>query len=85
MSTGIDSLAFLLIAPSAAEKLMDAFLDDTFAGVHSLAAFDYFVLIPYFLMLTVLSFYGCHRFVTIWHYFKGLKNMPKQPPARLPG
>lgn len=88
MFTGTDSLAFLLVAPSAAEKLMDAFLDDTFAGVHSLAAFDYFVLIPYFLMLTVLSFYGCHRFVTIWHYFKGLKNMPKQPPARfaaLPG
>ncbi len=88
MSTGTDSVAFLLVAPSATEKLIDAFLDDTFAGVHSLAAFDYLVLIPYFLMLAVLSFYGCHRFVTIWHYYKGLKNMPKEPPARfaaLPG
>ncbi len=82
MLTGTDSLAFLLAAPSAAEKLIDAFFDDTFAGVHSLALFDYLILVPYFLMLTVLSFYGCHRFAMIRGYFKGLKNMPKEPTRR---
>jgi cellulose synthase/poly-beta-1,6-N-acetylglucosamine synthase-like glycosyltransferase len=69
-------------SPSTTEKLIDALFDDTFAGVHSLAAFDYFILIPYFLMLAVLSFYGCHRFAMIRGYFKGLKNMPKEPAAR---
>ena len=61
---------------------MDALFDDTFAGVHSLAAFDYLVLIPYFAMLAVLSFYGLHRFSMIYGYFKGKKNMPQQPAQR---
>jgi cellulose synthase/poly-beta-1,6-N-acetylglucosamine synthase-like glycosyltransferase len=65
--------------PSTTEKLIDALFDDTFAGVHSLATFDYLILIPYFLMLAVLSFYGCHRFEMIRGYFKGRKNMPKEP------
>ncbi len=64
---------------STTEKLIDALFDDTFAGVHSLAAFDYLILIPYFVMLTVLSFYGLHRFAMIRGYFKGKKNMPKEP------
>ncbi|WP_051670781.1 glycosyltransferase [Bryobacter aggregatus] len=82
MLIGTESPAFLLAAPSTAEKLLDALFDDTFAGVHSLAAFDYLILIPYFLMLLVLSFYGCHRFAMIRGYFKGLKNMPKEPAQR---
>lgn len=69
-------------SPTTTEKLIDAFLDDTFAGVHSLAAFDYFILIPYFVMLAVLSFYGCHRFEMIRGYFKGKKWMPKEPARR---
>jgi cellulose synthase/poly-beta-1,6-N-acetylglucosamine synthase-like glycosyltransferase len=82
MLTGTDSIAFLLATPSPAEKIWEAMFDDTFAGVHSLAAFDYLVLVPYFLMLAVLSFYGCHRFAMIRSYFKGKKNMPKQPERR---
>ncbi|MCX6613867.1 MAG: glycosyltransferase [Acidobacteria bacterium] len=64
---------------STTEKLIDALFDDTFAGVHSLATFDYLILIPYFVMLAVLSFYGCHRFAMISGYFRGKKNMPKEP------
>lgn len=82
MLTGNTAFAFLLAAPSATEKLLDSLFDDTFAGVHSLAAFDYFVLIPYFVLLAVLSFYGLHRFAMIYGYFKGKKNMPKQPAQR---
>lgn len=72
----------LIGSPSTTEKLIDAFFDDTFAGVHSLATFDYLILIPYFVMLTVLSFYGCHRFAMISGYFRGRKNMLKEPPKR---
>ena len=69
----------LIGSPSITEKIIDALFDDTFAGIYSLASFDYLILVPYFLMLTVLSFYGCHRFAMIRGYFKGLKNMPKEP------
>lgn len=69
----------LIGSPSTTEKLIDALFDDTFAGVHSLATFDYLVLIPYFILLAVLSFYGCHRFEMIRGYFKGRKNMPLEP------
>ncbi len=67
--------------PSTTDKILDAFFDDTFAGVHSLATFDYLILIPYFLMLAVLSFYGCHRFAMIRGYYKGRRGQAKQPPA----
>ncbi|MBM3759441.1 MAG: glycosyltransferase [Acidobacteria bacterium] len=76
------SHSMLTGSPTTTEKLIDALFDDTFAGVHSLAAFDYFILIPYFLLLAVLSFYGCHRFEMIRGYFKGRKNMPKEPARR---
>jgi len=66
-------------SPSTTEKLIDALFDDTFAGVHSLATFDYLILIPYFVILAFLSFYGCHRFAMIRGYYKGRKNMPKEP------
>lgn len=72
----------MLAAPTATEKFLEVMFDDTFAGIHSLAAFDYLVLIPYFLLLAVLSFYGCHRFAMIYGYFKGRKNMPRQPQRR---
>jgi cellulose synthase/poly-beta-1,6-N-acetylglucosamine synthase-like glycosyltransferase len=66
-------------APSTTEKLIDAFFDDTFAGVHSLAAFDYAILIPYFVLLAILSFYGCHRFEMIRGYFKGRRMKNPEP------
>jgi cellulose synthase/poly-beta-1,6-N-acetylglucosamine synthase-like glycosyltransferase len=74
--------AFFVNSPSTAEKVWNTLFDDTFAGVHSLAFFDYAILIPYFLMLAVLSFYGLHRFEVIWSYYKGKKNMPKEAAAR---
>lgn len=73
--------AFFVTQPSTAEKIWNTLTDDTFAGVHSLAFFDYAILVPYFLFLTVLSFYGLHRFAMIRGYYKGKKNMPQQPPA----
>lgn len=66
-------------SPSSTEKLIDALFDDTFAGVHSLATFDYLILIPYFCLLAVLSFYGCHRFEMIRGYYKGRRNMRRDP------
>jgi cellulose synthase/poly-beta-1,6-N-acetylglucosamine synthase-like glycosyltransferase len=58
--------------------------DDTFAGVHSLAWFDYAMLVPYFAALAVLSFFGLHRFNMIWGYYRGKKNMPREAAQRFP-
>ncbi|MBM3752368.1 MAG: glycosyltransferase [Acidobacteria bacterium] len=67
---------------SAFEEFTRGMFDDTFAGVHKLAPFDYALLIPYFAVLIALSFFGMHRYEMIRGYFKGRKNLPSQPPSR---
>ncbi len=47
--------------------------DDTFAGIHRLAWFDWALLVPYFAILAVLSVYGLHRYEIIHTYFKHRK------------
>jgi cellulose synthase/poly-beta-1,6-N-acetylglucosamine synthase-like glycosyltransferase len=74
------SFAFLpALAASATTRLINGLFDDTFAGIHKLAWFDWAMLIPYFSVLIVLSIYGIHRYETIRTYFKYRKNVLKQP------
>jgi len=73
--------AFLL-ATSLSDEISRTLFDDTFAGIHQLGWFDYALLVPYFLLLTVLSFYGLHRYETIRGYLKYRKNIPTAPPQR---
>jgi cellulose synthase/poly-beta-1,6-N-acetylglucosamine synthase-like glycosyltransferase len=56
--------------------------DDTFAGIHQLAWFDWALLIPYFTVLVVLSVYGLHRFETIRLYFKYRRHARSEAPTR---
>jgi cellulose synthase/poly-beta-1,6-N-acetylglucosamine synthase-like glycosyltransferase len=77
-----------LLAPkSAADRLFRGLFDDTFAGIHHLAWFDWAMLVPYFTILIILSIYGLHRYDVIRTYFKHRKNATKEPPrhfAELP-
>jgi len=73
--------AFLLAA-STTNQLERALFDDTFAGVHHLELFDWSLLIPYFVILVILSFYGCHRFEMIRRYVKHRKKLTPEPLAR---
>lgn len=75
-------LAFAVKQPSVLDEWKRTLTDDTFVGVHRLALFDYAFLLPYFLILLVLSFYGIHRYEMIRGYFKNRKNMLKAPPTR---
>jgi cellulose synthase/poly-beta-1,6-N-acetylglucosamine synthase-like glycosyltransferase len=77
--------AFLFAAvgsPSLADRVINSMFDDTFKGIHHLAPFDYAILVPYFTVLIVLSFYGLHRYKVIQEYFKYKKKVsgvaPKQ-------
>ena len=70
----------LLAAPSG--SVFDALFDNTFAGIHRLEWFDWAMLIPYYVVLVILSVYGVHRYEMIREYWKYKKRMPKEPPQR---
>src|ERR1700691_3624211 len=71
----------LLLATSVANQLVRALFDDTFAGIHHLEFFDLALLIPYFTVLIILSFYGCHRFEMIRKYLKHRRTQATKPAA----
>jgi cellulose synthase/poly-beta-1,6-N-acetylglucosamine synthase-like glycosyltransferase len=72
----------LLVPKSAADRLFRGLFDDTFAGIHHLAWFDWAMLVPYFTVLIILSVYGLHRYDVIRTYFKHRKNATQDPPRR---
>ena len=72
--------AFILA--TSANQLVQTIFDDTFAGVHRLDFFDWSLLIPYFLILVILSFYGCHRYEMIRRYLRQKKAGAPLAPAR---
>ncbi|MCC7499933.1 MAG: glycosyltransferase family 2 protein [Bryobacterales bacterium] len=86
MVSAINALA-ILIAVSPLDQLKRGLFDDSFDGIHQLALFDWSLLIPYFGILIILSFYGLHRFETIRTYLKYRKKLnhaPEQRFAELP-
>jgi len=60
------------------------YLDQTFKGLYRWNAFDTWLLIPYFIVMVILAFYGIHRYQLVWLYYKNRKNATKwdQPPSR---
>lgn len=72
----------LVFAFIQTNSLLRTFFDDSFAGVHQLEWFDWMILVPYFTLLTILSFYGLHRYETIRMYLKHRKRLPKEPARR---
>jgi cellulose synthase/poly-beta-1,6-N-acetylglucosamine synthase-like glycosyltransferase len=76
----IATLPALLLA-SSAEQFVRTFFDDTFAGVHHLDLFDWSLLVPYFVILVILSCYGCHRYEMMRRYFKHRQGLPELPPV----
>ncbi|MEO8025850.1 MAG: glycosyltransferase family 2 protein [Bryobacteraceae bacterium] len=72
--------AFLLA--SSTSRILDALFDSTFADIHRLEWFDYAMMVPYFTVLLILSFYGLHRYEMIRGYFKHKKSIPEVAPTR---
>jgi len=61
------------------EKLTDP-NRNPFRGLYHLNAFDLAVMIPYFLVLSVLAAYGLHRYWLVYSYAKNRHNAPGPPP-----
>jgi len=72
----------LFIAKSPAGRLFRDMFDDSFAGIHHLAWFDWMMLVPYFTILVILSIYGLHRYEIIRTYFKYRRNATGESPQR---
>lgn len=55
-----------------------------FHGLYRWNAFDTAMLVPYFIVMIILAFYGIHRYQLVWLYFKNKKNATKwkEPPMR---
>jgi cellulose synthase/poly-beta-1,6-N-acetylglucosamine synthase-like glycosyltransferase len=60
------------------KAMMDA--DQTFKGLYHWNWFDLALLIPYFLVMIVLSIYGIHRYTMCYQYFRYKKNYDPNPP-----
>jgi len=58
------------------------FLDTTFKGLYQINGFDLALLIPYFIILTLLASYGAHRYLLVYLYYKNKKNRTTEPAAR---
>jgi cellulose synthase/poly-beta-1,6-N-acetylglucosamine synthase-like glycosyltransferase len=57
-------------------------LDKTFQGLYKANTFDMMLLIPYFIVLIALAFYGMHRYQLVWMYYRNRKNKVTDPPAQ---
>jgi cellulose synthase/poly-beta-1,6-N-acetylglucosamine synthase-like glycosyltransferase len=74
--------ALLLFAPhnGLLHTLKMQYGDQTFKGLYHWNIFDAAVLLPYFLVMIVLAFYGVHRYTMCYIYFKYKKNYNPNPP-----
>ena len=60
------------------------YADKTFEHLYRWNTFDVCLLVPYFVVMIILAFYGIHRYQLVWLYFKNKKNAATwdNPPAR---
>ena len=57
-------------------------LDTTFRGLYKANSFDMMLLIPYFIVLISLAFYGMHRYQLVWMYYRNRKKKLTEPPQQ---
>jgi cellulose synthase/poly-beta-1,6-N-acetylglucosamine synthase-like glycosyltransferase len=62
------------------------YADRTFEHLYRWNTFDICLLVPYFVVMLILAFYGVHRYQLVWLYYRNRKNATKwdQPTAKFP-
>jgi cellulose synthase/poly-beta-1,6-N-acetylglucosamine synthase-like glycosyltransferase len=82
-TSSFPTLATVLIFASkgVVPYIRQHFLDKTFQGLYQVNAFDLGLLIPYFIVLTILAAYGAHRYWLVYLYYKNKKNKTTMPAA----
>jgi cellulose synthase/poly-beta-1,6-N-acetylglucosamine synthase-like glycosyltransferase len=75
-------IATILASRGFGQYFRQHFLDKTFQGLYHANAFDMALLIPYFVVLVLLAFYGAHRYILVYLYYKNKKNGTTEPPRQ---
>jgi cellulose synthase/poly-beta-1,6-N-acetylglucosamine synthase-like glycosyltransferase len=78
------ALAVFLTSKGLVPYFRHHFLDKTFTGLYQVNAFDLALLIPYFIVLTILAAYGAHRYWMVYLYYKHKKSKTTEPAAHFP-
>src|SRR6202161_1635455 len=55
------------------------YTDRTFEHLYHRNAFDTALLIPYFVVMIVLAFYGIHRYQLVYRYYRNRRNAVREP------
>src|SRR6267154_2153248 len=79
MALSFPTLAVFLAQRGLSQYLRQHFFDTTFKGIYEANAFDMALLIPYFVVLTLLASYGIHRYTLVYLYYKKKKNGTVEP------
>ncbi len=77
----------MLLAPHGLSHYWKThYLDKTFKDLYRWNSFDTAMLVPYFVVMLILAFYGIHRYQLVWLYYRNRKNAAKwdQQPQRWP-
>ncbi len=72
----------LLASRSPIARTIEFALNNPFKGVYQANAFDLALLIPYFTILIILSFYGLHRYHLVYTYLRHRKYATREPVRR---
>ena len=77
------SLALAAVSSNGLRRYLHAeYADQTFHGLYHWNWFDLTLLVPYFVVMIILSIYGIHRYTMCYQYFKFKKNYNPNPVKR---
>ena len=82
----LNALALFVASHGLEHYWKTHYADRTFRGAYRWNSFDLSLLIPYFLVMVILAFYGIHRYQLVWLYFRnrGKATHSGAPPSCFP-
>jgi cellulose synthase/poly-beta-1,6-N-acetylglucosamine synthase-like glycosyltransferase len=64
----------LAVENPVVQYVQRVFTPDPFRGIYQVNRFDLMILIPYFVVLIILAFYGSHRYILLYKYYRNRRN-----------
>lgn len=77
MITELNALAMLATSRGLGHYWKTHYADHTFRDAYRWNAFDISLLVPYFLVMIILAFYGIHRYQLVWLYYRNKRNQSR--------
>ncbi len=74
--------ALLLVTRGLGHYFRSHYTDPTFQHLYQWNWFDALLLVPYFIVMVVLAFYGVHRYQLVWLYYRHRKKATQDPPQQ---